>query len=112
MSKKYGFTTGVIRVDGWIEPDGTFFPCASWKHDCAANMIARHIYGDGIRNGTKELESRGWVRCTPPYLHYTRYVTEAQLATAREVMLLNGNEFTNAKMLSLIGRLEAGLVSC
>ena len=66
MSNKYGFTTGVIRIDGWIEPDGTFFPCATWGHDSAANTIASKLYGENVINGSAELERRGWVRCTPP----------------------------------------------
>jgi len=104
MSKKYGITTGVLAVTGWIEPDGTFFPCAAWKHEYAADMIARRLYGE-TPNGTLVLERRGWVRCTPPQLHCTGHITEAQLATAWEVIAFNGNEVVNAQMRSLM-RLE------
>ena len=106
MTAKYHITTGVLTVDGWIEPDGTFFPCAPERHDYAADVIAAHAYGCLGQNGAKELEKRGWVRCTPPHLYHTGHITEAQLATAREVVAFNGNEFVNMKMMAEIERLE------
>jgi len=108
MTKKYRLTTGVLRIDGWIETDGTFFPCEAWKHDFAAAVIAFDVYGLEYGNSDDLLE-RGWVRCGPPYLRYNRDITEPQLATAREVASIMQNEFVKEKFIKNIEKEECRL---
>ncbi len=51
-----------IDIDGWLSPQGIFYPCAARGHD----RFARHLTGAfyGSLEGTPLLERQGWVRVT------------------------------------------------
>ena len=108
MAKKYGFTTGILRISGWIEPDGTFFPCEPWKHEIAAVYIASDVYDDDYGD-SNTLLNNGWVRCAPPYMMHNHTITEQQLATAREVASIMQNEFVKEKFIKNIEKEERWL---
>ena len=105
MNKKHGFTIGVIRSDGWIDPEGVFFPCEAWAHDFAARQLANKVYGLVYGNSDNLLE-KGWVRCGPPHLRHNGSITELQLSVAREVSVIMQNEFVKQKFIKNIEKEE------
>ena len=108
MTDKYGLTTGVRAIDGWIDVDGAFFACAAWQHEYAAGVIAYAAYG--LEYGSsRDLIDRGWARCSSPYLMFKDRVREVQLATAREVSAIMQNEYVKRNFIKNIEKYEAGL---
>jgi hypothetical protein len=62
----FAWPIGVKASAGWLARDGTYYPCRSWEHDTAAEMIAIKEFGkayfETYSTATCQLENKGWIR--------------------------------------------------
>jgi hypothetical protein len=89
---------GVVASEGWLSPEGLFYPCGYGGHDSLATRITAVRYG--TLNGTKALGRLGWLR-----LHFRHGAvapvetkpTTAQMTALWELSTADGatEEFTH-----------------
>ena len=101
--------TGVTSENGWIKPDGTYYPCARTEHLLKAEDIVEQMGFDFIL-AMDRLERLGWVKCSPPYFFdLYKPATREQLDPGMEVSLLIEHEETHNTFVRQIKRREKKL---
>jgi len=84
---------GLRDSEGWLAPDGKFFPCRSWEHDSTAFHVYRYVYDKApSSSAVSEMEQRGWVRIYANVFRNKKELTQAQLDTLWDLAQITENE--------------------
>lgn len=82
----YPATTVPVQEDGWMSPDGTYYPCGFYHHSEAAEEIA------GM--DVWELEESGWVHISGDCIRNEDVrLTQAQRDMLFDMFMLNPNSW-------------------
>ena len=73
-----------LSADCWIAPDGTCYTCPPYVHDSLARKLTVVLYGN--MEGTKYLESQGWIRLSEGIGGREKPPTQAQADTIFQIV--------------------------
>lgn len=108
----------VIRVEpggqgvpqGWLSPDGKWFPCPNGDHVAIAYELAVGYHGEThVFDSSHFLQDRGWVRVGYGIVTFNydmAQVTEAQIAALKTMQTIGVNEEHYAKGFDLFFELS------
>jgi hypothetical protein len=91
LEDQYPPEKGQKDSEGWLAPDGTYYPCASSEHDSAARSITAVLFRSW--DGTRMLEDKGWMRVCEGYILYDHNkVTQRQIDTIFDLTQITTGE--------------------
>jgi hypothetical protein len=88
--------TSPVQEDGWLSPDGVYYPCGFWNHFEAAMEIA------GV--GPSDLEERGWVHISDSQISVQRGLTQPQMDTLFDMQMVDPGSCLGMNIARHLGR--------
>lgn len=80
--KQFLLASVPVQADGWLSPEGVYYPCGFGNHDEAAREIA------GV-SSSYCLEERGWLHITDSQLWLEGALTQPQIDTLFDMLMVN-----------------------
>lgn len=88
-----------LEAEGWLLPDGKFFPCLPAEHDSMANYIYKYVYRKVPYDYEevsfiKHVENLGWIRITRNFAATPedKMPTNEQIETLYDLYILSDSE--------------------
>lgn len=94
--KKFLPTAVPVQEDGWLSPDGVYYPCGYSHHHEAAMEIA------GV--GPYDLGKRGWVHISDSVIWSEKGLTQPQVDMLFDMCMVNPESLLGINIASAIGR--------
>ncbi len=94
--RQFPAAAGPVQEDGWLSPDGVYYPCGFYCHYDAAMEIV------GV--GPSELEERGWVHISDSRVRLERGLTQPQVDTLFDMWMLNPESVLGMNIASCLER--------
>ncbi len=79
--RRFPPATSPMQEDGWLSPDGLYYPCGYQNHWEAAMEIG------GV--GPYDLEERGWVHISDGRFSVERALTQPQMDTLFDMQMVD-----------------------
>lgn len=81
---RYKPATEPVQDDGWMTPDGVFYPCGFWQHSaCAMNLTGMYV---------TDLEKSGWAHISSNFIaNDDLTLTQPQIDALFDMMMLDPN---------------------
>ncbi len=85
-----------VQEDGWLSPDGVYYPCGFYNHSAAAMEIA------GV--DSSDLEERGWLHISDSRIWLQRGLTQRQVDTLFDMYMVNPESVLGMNIASCLER--------
>jgi len=81
-----------VQEDGWLSPDGVYYPCGYCNHSEAAMEIA------GV--GSYDLDKRGWVHISESCIYTEAGLTQSQVDKLFDMYMVDPGSFLGTNIAS------------
>lgn len=94
-------------ADGWLSPEGDYWPCRPQGHQ----ELADYLSGSKSYDGEKILEGRGWIKVsTNKWYAIDIYVTQAQIDFVFDWCRVNDRKYPPDHLRYMLEDRERGLI--
>jgi hypothetical protein len=94
--KRFPPATRPVQEDGWLSPDGVYYPCGCYNHSVAAREIA------GV--DSYDLERCGWVHISDSWVWSERELTQPQIDALFDICMVNPESLLGTRIARLLNR--------